>query len=95
MATLQNCCRGTRMHKCVLLLALFTMTAVAKDDARVTYVGDGRYVCSNNNVACAQVDANSRQLESHRQSAHQREQDRAQAIVDRERRKGDDRRYGK
>ena len=78
-----------------LILVALVSTAQAKDEARVTYVGDGRYTCSGNSVACAQVDANNRQRESQRQAEYQREQDRAQAYVDRERRNEDERRANK
>lgn len=80
------------LHRFALILALFATAALAKDDARVTYVGDGRYTCSGNSTTCAQVDANNRQRESQRQAEYQRDQDRAQAYVDRERRKDNDRR---
>ena len=72
-----------------LLLVALVSAAQAKDEARVTYVGDGRYTCSGNSVACAQVDTNNRQRESQRQADYQREQDRAQSYVDRERHKED------
>lgn len=83
------------LHRFALVLALFTTTVLAKDDARVTYVGDGRYTCSGNSATCAQIDANNRQRESQRQAEYQRDQDRAQAYVDRERRKDDDRHHNR
>lgn len=78
----------------LLLIGLSTL-AHAKEDARVTYVGDGRYTCSGNSATCSQVEANNRQRESQRQAEYQRDQDRAQSYVDRERRKDEERRYSR
>ncbi len=62
---------------------LFAMAFSVQAEPKVTYVGDGRYTCSGNSVQCAQIDANNRQREAQRQADYQREQDRAQAAVDR------------
>lgn len=84
-----------KLQGCALILVALATTALANDDTRVTYAGDGRYTCSGNSAACAQVDANNRQRESQRQAEYQRDQDRSQAYVDRERRKDDERRSNK
>lgn len=55
-------------------------------ESRVTYVGSGRYSCSGNNTQCAQIEQNNRQQQQLEQSRYQQEQERAQAIVNRERR---------
>jgi hypothetical protein len=78
-----------------LILIGLSVLAHAKEDARVTYVGDGRYTCSGNSATCSQVEANNRQRESQRQAEYQRDQDRAQSYVDRERRKDEERRYSR
>ena len=78
-----------------LILVTFVNAALAKDEARANYAGDGRYTCSENSIACAQIDANNRTRESQRQAEYQRDQDRAQAYVDRERRKDEERRNSK
>lgn len=69
-----------RQGGCVFL---FAMAFSVQAEPKVTYVGDGRYTCSGNSVQCAQIDANNRQREAQRQADYQREQDRAQAAVDR------------
>lgn len=79
--------------KHVLFAVLAAMTITAYADPKTIYIGDGRFACQGNSTQCAQVDANNRQRESQRANDYQRDQDRAQAIVDRERRKEDDRRY--
>ena len=63
----------------ILIMMAFSVHA----EPKVTYVGDGRYTCSGNSPQCAQIDANNRQREAQRQADYQREQDRAQAVVDR------------
>lgn len=74
-----------------LCAILITMAFSVQAEPKVTYVGDGRYTCSGNSPQCAQIDANNRQREAQRQADYQREQDRAQAVVDRMR-SDDDRR---
>ncbi len=66
-----------------LCAILITMAFSVQAEPKVTYVGDGRYTCSGNSPQCAQIDANNRQREAQRQTDYQREQDRAQAVVDR------------
>lgn len=85
------------MNKAAFILALIAVSAFAKDDTRTTYVGQGRYTCNGNSAACAQIDQNNRQAEQLRQYEYQREQDRAQAAVERERRlqEQDRRNYGR
>lgn len=61
--------------------------AYAKDDAQVTYVGGGRYVCEGDNYKCAQIDQQNRRESERRREEYQRDQDRAQSYVDRERRR--------
>ena len=72
--------------------------AYAKGDAKVTYVGGGRYACQGDSYKCAQIDqANQRESDRQRQE-YQREQERAQDYVDRERRRQDEntrREYGR
>jgi hypothetical protein len=90
-----RCSEKTKLLGFSLIFALLASTALAKDGAQVNYAGDGRYTCSGNSAACAQVDANNRQRESQRQAEYQRDQERAQSIVDRERRKDEERRTNK
>lgn len=92
MSQIHRCSEKIKFQGFALIFVALATTALAKEDARVTYVGDGRYTCSGNSAACAQVDANNRQRESQRQAEYQRDQDRAQAYVDRERRKDEERR---
>lgn len=84
----------------VALLACCLISTVAfadKSKSDPVYVGGGRWVCSGNSAACAQIDQNNRQAEQLRQYEYQREQDRAQAAVERERRlqEQDRRDYGR
>lgn len=95
MSQTHRCSEKTKLWVLALILAALATPALAKEDVRVTYVGDGRYTCSGSNAACAQVDANNRQRESLRQAEYQRDQDRTQAYVDRERRKDEERRTNK
>lgn len=85
------------MNKSALVAALLAaaFAAQAKEDPKVTYVGQGRYTCSGNSPACAQVDANNRNQQERSNYEYKRSQDAAQAVVDRERRKEEDRKYGK
>lgn len=66
-----------------IALLLMAMTASAKDDAEITYVGGGRYTCSGDKYKCAQVDANNRALEEQRR-ARQQAQDDARRVQQRE-----------
>lgn len=95
MSQTHSCSEKTKLGGFALILVALATTALAREDARVTYVGDGRYTCSGNSAACAQVDANNRQRESQRQAEYQRDQNRAQGYVDRERRKDEERRTDK
>lgn len=89
----QNQCFGkAKLWVATLILGVLVSAAQAKDEPQVTYVGDGRYTCSGSSVACAQIDANNRQRESQRQAEYQRDQDRAQAYVDRARRREEEQR---
>lgn len=92
MAMSLNFFEENKHHKYALVFALLAASALAKDDARVTYGGDGRYTCSGNNASCAKIDTYNHQREAQRQAEYQRDQDRAQSVVDRERRKEETRR---
>lgn len=80
------------MTKLLAAALLASLQFSAHAESRVTYVGDGRYACQGSSSTCAQIDANNRQRESQRAANYQRDQDRAQAVVDRERRRDDERR---
>lgn len=69
----------------------FLSVAYAKDDAQVTYVGGGRYVCKGNSYKCAQIDQQNQRESERRTEEYQRDQDRAQSYVDRERRREEER----
>ncbi len=74
------------------LLAAMTITAHAeKQDTSISYAGGGRYICSGNSAACAQVDSNNRAQSDRDAQRYQRDQDRAQSYVERERLKDEDR----
>lgn len=55
-----------------LILAILCGVAFAKDGSRITYVGDGRYTCSGDLAACAQIEASNRQREQQRQFEYER-----------------------
>lgn len=78
-----------------VLLALVCMSAFAKDKSEVTYVGMGRYTCSGNTAACAQIDANNRAQSDRDARQYQERQDHAQGVVDRERRRDEERRQNR
>ena len=65
-------------------LALLQFSAHA--ESPVTYVGDSRYTCRGSSAQCAQIDQNNRRESDYRAQHYQRDQDRAQMAVDRERR---------
>lgn len=81
------------MTKRLVAAVLAVLEFSAHADSLVTYVGDGRYACQGTSSTCAQIDINNRQRESQRDADYQRDQDHAQAVVDRERRKDEERRY--
>lgn len=92
----------TRLHATVKLTLAVTITAMLSvtsvmqanaAEPRVTYVGDGRFVCQGDSAACAQVDANNRQREMQRQYQDQRDNDRANRYVEEQRRQDEQRRY--
>lgn len=58
----------------ILLTAMLSFTVCAKDETKVTYVGDGRYTCSGSNAQCAQVESNNRLREQQRQIESDRRQ---------------------
>jgi hypothetical protein len=74
---------GRKLFQRVLRAILLTMAFSVQAEPKVTYAGDGRYTCSGNGSQSAQIDANNRQREAQRQADYQREQDRAQAVIDR------------
>lgn len=80
------------MTRALFAITVAALSFFAHAESRVTYVGDGRTACTGNSAACAQVDSNNRQRESQGASDYQREQDRAQDYVDRERSKERERR---
>ncbi len=81
-----------------LLACCLLSVAHAKDDARVTYVGGGRYACEGDSYRCARIEQeNQREAERQRRD-YQRDQDRAQDYVDRARQREEDymrRNYGR
>lgn len=80
------------MTKTLLAVTLATFSITSFAESRVTYVGGGRNACSDSSAACAQVDANNRAQSERDSRQYQRDQDRAQAYVDRERRRDEERR---
>jgi len=62
MSQTHRCCEKTKLWGFALILVALGNPALDKEDARVTYVGDGRYTCSGCSAACAQVDANTNVL---------------------------------
>lgn len=78
--------------KHALFAALTAMAIAAHAEPKSTYVGDGRFACRGSSTQCAQVDANNRQQQERQSNDYQRSQDHAQAVVDRERRKDEQRR---
>ena len=82
----------TIKHVLFAALAAMAITAHAeKQDPRISYAGGSRYTCSGDSAACAQVDANNRAQSDRDAQRYQRDQDHAQAVVDRERRKEEER----
>ena len=51
----------------LLLFASFSPFAKDHDEAKITYVGMGRYTCSGDSYKCAQIDANNRALDAQRE----------------------------
>lgn len=74
-----------------VLTFCFLSVAYAKDDAQVTYVGGGRYVCKGDSYKCAQIDQQNQSESERRREVYQRDQDRAQSYVNRERRREEER----
>ena len=56
------------MKALLIVLALVSATAIAKEKAEVRYVGMGRYTCSGDRYKCAQIDANNRLLDTQRET---------------------------
>lgn len=73
------------------LAICFLSVAYASDDPQVTYVGGGRYVCTGNSYKCAQIDQQNQRESERRREDYQRDQDRAQSYVDRDRRREEER----
>lgn len=74
------------MKKLIAILVLASMSALAKErgEAKITYVGLGRYTCSGDSYKCAQIDANNRALDAQREM-----QDRDRMEREREQRRRD------
>ena len=69
------------------MVMMASAMSFAGEEARVTYVGNGRYACSGSSVRCAQIDQNNRmqsELESRR---YEDGRARAQAKIDNQRQK--------
>ncbi len=80
--------------KNVLFVALAAISIAAhaeNKDPKISYSGLGKYSCSGNSAACAQVGSNNRAQSDRDAQRYQQDQDRAQSYVDRERRKDIDR----
>lgn len=72
-----------------------SVNTLAGEKPTVNYVGNGRYTCSGNSTACAQIDQNNRvqgELELRR---YENEQARAQAYIDHQRLKEDQERVAR
>ena len=67
------------------LLGLASEGALA--EAKVTYVGLGRYSCSGNAAECAQSNFNNGQVEETNRRRYQEDQDRTQRYVEETRRR--------
>lgn len=74
------------MKKLAVFLTLVSFNAFSTDDsdAKITYVGLGRYACKGDSYKCAQIDANNRTLDAQRET-----RDRERMESDRERRPRD------
>ena len=55
-----------------VLLALIATCATAKEKPEIVYVGSGRWACSGNSAACAQIDQNNRMIEEQRRARDDR-----------------------
>ena len=89
----------TKLFLAALMTAITLLPcAQAKDDTKVEYIGGGRYSCQGDSYKCAHIQQeNQRESERQRQS-YQRDQDRAQDYVDRQRQREDEymrRTYGR
>lgn len=78
-------------HVGAMILAALAVGAVgpasAADQPKVTYVGMGRSICSGSTAACAQIDANNRQVDEINRRQYQEQQDRADRYVEESRRR--------
>lgn len=80
------------MTRTLIAVTLAALSFAACAESPVTYVGEGRNLCRGNSAQCAQIDQNNRRESDYRVQQYQRDQDRAQAAVDRERRLDEERR---
>jgi len=64
-----------------------TATTMSFADPKVTYVGLGRYSCRGTTAECAPYDQMNQMESERREKAYQREQEKADAYVERGRRK--------
>lgn len=67
------------------------LCSMVNAEPKVNYAGEGRYTCSGSTAQCLQVDQNNRRETESRTRQYQAEQDRAQSIVERERRYSEER----
>lgn len=82
------------MNKSILISALIAVLAAqcasAKEESRVTYVGQGRYTCEGDSYKCARIQQENNRESDRRRQEYQRDQDRAQDYVDRARQREDE-----
>ena len=81
----------TIKHVLFAALVAMSITAHAEKQPEAIYAGGGRFVCTGNSAACAQVDSNNRQQQERSDNEYRRSQDAANAYVDRERQKDEQR----
>lgn len=77
----------------LLSLTLMASQAHTKEaEANIEYVGGGRYSCRGDSFKCVQIEQQNRAESERQRREYQREQDRAQDYVDRERRRYEEQR---
>lgn len=77
----------------VVAMLAMTGASVCFAEPKVTYVGLGRYSCQGTTAECAQYEQMNQMESDRREGAYRREQEKADAYVERSRREEERRRY--
>ena len=79
----------------VVAMLAMTGSITSFAEPKVTYVGLGRYSCQGTTAECARYEQINQMESERRERAYQREQEKADAYVERIRREEEKRRYDK